>query len=75
MICNYSFIPPFFQSTPVYWPTGKDRPMVIAQLTVSLVADEDLEEGTIKMTDFEIKINNKVNCHVNYAYYHTILYD
>ena len=45
----------------MYWPTATDRPMVIAQLTVSLVADEDLEEGAIKMMVFEIKINSKVN--------------
>ena len=51
----------FFQSTPVYWPSEKDEPMVMAQVTVSLLTEDELEEGEIQMMEFEIKINSKVN--------------
>ena len=49
-----------FQDTPVFWPTEKDCPLVLKQLSVTMQKEEDLDDGIIKMIEFEITVNNKV---------------
>ena len=49
-----------FQDADVFWPTDTDSPMIVGQLSVKLLKEENLDEGIIKMMEFEIAINMKV---------------
>ena len=43
-----------FQATPVYWPTTKDMPSTLQQLTLTLLKEEEVEKGILNMAEFEV---------------------
>ena len=48
------------QSTPIFWPNSKDKPVVLREITVSLLKDEELDEGAVHMMEFKIDVSSKV---------------
>ena len=57
-ILPYAYISP--QMTPVYWPTKKEKPFVVAQLSVTLLKQE-IEEEYFSIAELEITLDKKVS--------------